>query len=77
MPGALTANLQYSRVKSFAQSPFEGGVFVEQKGTGVNFEYRALRDARLQQRTFLGGNALAVLADAQTGTRSSGQRRSA
>ncbi len=40
VPGMLTANIQYSHLDSYAQSPFEGGAFIEQKGTGVNFEYR-------------------------------------
>jgi hypothetical protein len=40
VPGTLTANITYSHLDSYAQSPFEGGAFVEQKGTGVNFEYR-------------------------------------
>jgi outer membrane receptor protein involved in Fe transport len=40
VPGALSANVQYSRLDSYAISPFPGGAFVENKGSGVNFDYR-------------------------------------
>jgi iron complex outermembrane receptor protein len=42
VPGSVSANVQYSYLDSWAQSPFEGAAFVENKGTGVNFDYRLL-----------------------------------
>ncbi|MEJ1964879.1 MAG: TonB-dependent receptor [Gammaproteobacteria bacterium] len=40
VPGTVTANVQYSKLNSYAMSPFPGGAFVENEGTGVNFSYR-------------------------------------
>lgn len=40
IPGTLSANLQYTHLNSWAEAPFPGAAFVENKGTGVNFEYR-------------------------------------
>lgn len=40
LPGALNLNVQYSKLNSYKQSPFPGGVYVEGKGTGVNFDYQ-------------------------------------
>jgi len=40
MPGGLALNVQYSYLDSYKVSPFPGGEFVENRGTGVNFTKR-------------------------------------
>jgi len=40
VPGAISANIQYSHMSSYKVSPFPGGAFVENKGSGVNFVNR-------------------------------------
>jgi iron complex outermembrane receptor protein len=40
IPGVLSANVQYSYLDSWAEAPFPGSEHLEEKGTGVNFDYR-------------------------------------
>ncbi len=42
VPGAMSVNVQYSYLGSYDVSPFPGGAFVDQKGTGVNYDYKVL-----------------------------------
>lgn len=40
LPGGINASIQYSWLDSYEISPFPGGEFVDNKGTGVNFRYK-------------------------------------
>jgi outer membrane receptor protein involved in Fe transport len=40
VPGSVSVNVQYSHLDSYKVSPFPGGAFVENKGSGVNFVNR-------------------------------------
>lgn len=55
VPGGFNVNVNYSWLDSYEISPFPGGVFVDNKGTGVNYRYKVLTNLGYNNGAFSTG----------------------